>query len=81
MKYDLDANLTLDSVPCDISWNFHTQEGYQRSDTMHGRPRSFKDKLKDPRAAEAYGKKVCAGHFASLQSCLYWPMTCCKPLM
>jgi hypothetical protein len=25
---------------------------------MHGRPRDYKNKLKDPKAAEAYGKKV-----------------------
>jgi hypothetical protein len=25
---------------------------------MHGRPRDYKNKLKDPKAADAYGKKV-----------------------
>jgi len=27
---------------------------------MHGRPRDYKNKLKDPKAAEAYAKKVAA---------------------
>jgi hypothetical protein len=27
---------------------------------MHGRPREYKNKLKDPKAAEAYAKKVAA---------------------